>query len=183
ERGWVDMSDVEGAARRLLGDAELSGWLQQRLDARVRQLLVDEFQDTNPLQWQALYGWLSAYAGAGSGEAPRVFLVGDPKQSIYRFRRAEPQVFKAAQQFVVQGMGGSLLSCDHTRRCAIGVVDLLNRVMGEAQRNDAYAGYRTHTTESTEPGAAFVLPQVPRPASGPANGGDEASGWRDSLVT
>ncbi|MDP3833998.1 MAG: UvrD-helicase domain-containing protein, partial [Hydrogenophaga sp.] len=84
ERGWVDMNDVEGAARRLLGDAELSGWLQQRLDARLRHVLIDEFQDTNPLQWQALYGWLSAYAGAGSGEAPCVFLVGDPKQSIYR---------------------------------------------------------------------------------------------------
>ena len=50
ERGWVDMNDVEDAARRLLGDAELSGWLQQRLDARVRHLLIDEFQDTNPLQ-------------------------------------------------------------------------------------------------------------------------------------
>lgn len=183
ERGWVDMSDVEGAARRLLGDAELSGWLQQRLDARVRHLLVDEFQDTNPLQWQALYGWLSAYAGAGSGEAPRVFLVGDPKQSIYRFRRAEPQVFKAAQQFVVQGMGGSLLSCDHTRRCAIGVVGLLNRVMGDAAQNDAYAGFRAHTTESTEAGAALVLPQIARPARDGAAAGDDSDGWRDSLRT
>ena len=81
--------------------------MQQRMDARVSQLLIDEFQDTNPLQWQALYGWLSAYAGAGPGEAPSVFLVGDPKQSIYRFRRAEPQVFKAAQAFVVQGLGGA----------------------------------------------------------------------------
>ena len=93
EQGWVDMNDVEGAARRLLGDAELSGWLQQRLDARLRHVLIDEFQDTNPLQWQALYGWLSAYAGAGPGEAPRVFLVGDPMQSIYRFRKADVGLF------------------------------------------------------------------------------------------
>ena len=81
----------------------LSGWVQERLDARVRHLLIDEFQDTNPLQWQALHAWLSGYAGAG-GAAPSVFIVGDPKQSIYRFRRAEPQVFRAAQAFIVEGL-------------------------------------------------------------------------------
>jgi ATP-dependent helicase/nuclease subunit A len=184
ERGWVDMNDVESAARRLLGDAELSGWLQQRLDARVRHVLIDEFQDTNPLQWQALYGWLSAYAGAGPGEAPCVFLVGDPKQSIYRFRRAEPQVFKAAQAFVVQGLGGALLSCDHTRRCAPAVVDALNSAMLAAVRAGEYSSdFRQHTTESHEPGEVVALPQVPRSArerDGSA-GGDTT--WRDSLTT
>ncbi len=187
ERGWVDMNDVEGAARRLLGDAELSGWLQQRLDARVRHLLIDEFQDTNPLQWQALYGWLSAYAGAGSGEAPCVFLVGDPKQSIYRFRRAEPQVFKAAQAFVVQGLAGALLSCDHTRRCAPGVVEVLNRAMMAAVAAGDYGnGFRPHTTESREAGAVLCLPQLPRPARERGSAGQDApedAAWRDSLVT
>ncbi|HEY1225877.1 MAG TPA: UvrD-helicase domain-containing protein, partial [Ramlibacter sp.] len=114
--GWVDMADVEQAAHRLLSDPVLSGWVQERLDARVGHLLVDEFQDTNPLQWQALHAWLSSYAGAGT--APSVFLVGDPKQSIYRFRRAEPQVFAAAQRFVAEGLGGARLACDHTRRNA-----------------------------------------------------------------
>ncbi|QHE76644.1 AAA family ATPase [Hydrogenophaga sp. PBL-H3] len=184
ERGWVDMNDVESAARRLLGDAELSGWLQQRLDARVRHVLIDEFQDTNPLQWQALYGWLSAYAGAGPGEAPCVFLVGDPKQSIYRFRRAEPQVFKAAQAFVVQGLAGALLSCDHTRRCAPAVVDALNSAMLAAvQAGDYGSDFRLHTTESHEPGEVVALPQVPRSArEREAGAGDEGT-WRDSLST
>nr|MCU0926472.1 UvrD-helicase domain-containing protein [Hydrogenophaga sp.] len=181
ERGWVDMNDVEGAALRLLGDAELSGWMQQRLDARVRHLLIDEFQDTNPLQWQALYGWLSAYAGAGPGEAPRVFLVGDPKQSIYRFRRAEPQVFRAAQAFVVQGLDGALLSCDHTRRCATGVVDTLNAVMLAAVDDAGYAGYRVHTTESQDLGIALALPPIAREANG--SGGQVEAPWRDSLTT
>ncbi len=188
ERGWVDMNDVEGAALRLLGDAELSGWMQQRLDARVRHLLIDEFQDTNPLQWQALYGWLSAYAGAGPGEAPSVFLVGDPKQSIYRFRRAEPQVFQAAQRFVVDGLSGVLLSCDHTRRCASEVVQVLNSVMLAAV--DAgesgvlgQSHYRAHSTESEEAGAVLVLPQVPREARARSDGDEAEPEWRDSLVT
>ncbi len=188
ERGWVDMNDVEGAALRLLGDAELSGWMQQRLDARVRHLLIDEFQDTNPLQWQALYGWLSAYAGAGPGEAPSVFLVGDPKQSIYRFRRAEPQVFQAAQRFVVEGLSGALLSCDHTRRCARQVVEVLNSAMLAAVDAGEYGAtglshYRAHTTESGEAGAVLALPQVPREARAQRPGDDAEPEWRDSLVT
>ncbi|MDP2263567.1 MAG: UvrD-helicase domain-containing protein [Hydrogenophaga sp.] len=185
ERGWVDMNDVEGAAQRLLGDPELSGWMQQRLDARVRHVLIDEFQDTNPLQWQSLYGWLSSYAGAGPGEAPCVFLVGDPKQSIYRFRRAEPQVFKAAQAFVVQGLSGALLSCDHTRRCARSVVDALNGAMLAAVQSGEYgSAYRAHTTQSTEPGAVLALPQLPRSLRERDGGtaGVEPV-WRDSLNT
>ncbi len=76
--GWVDMNDVEQAAQLLLGQSALSGWVQERLDARIAHLLIDEFQDTNPLQWQALYGWLSALHGR-AGSAPRVFIVGDPE--------------------------------------------------------------------------------------------------------
>jgi ATP-dependent helicase/nuclease subunit A len=184
ERGWVDMSDVELAARRLLGDTELAGWMQQRLDARVRHLLIDEFQDTNPLQWQALHGWLSSYAGAGAGEAPSVFLVGDPKQSIYRFRRAEPQVFKAAQSFVVQGLGGTLLSCDHTRRCAPAVVSALNAAMLAAvQAGDYSSDFRTHTTQSTGEGAVLALPQVSRSERETTVSEEDREGWRDSLTT
>jgi len=188
ERGWIDMNDVEGAARRLLADAELSGWMQQRLDAQVRHLLIDEFQDTNPLQWQALYGWLSAYAGAGPGQAPCVFLVGDPKQSIYRFRRAEPQVFKAAQAFVVQGLAGAVLTCDHTRRCAQAVVNALNTAMLGAVATGEYNGYRAHTTESDETGAVLALPQLPRSlraSQSPTDTNDDDGElvWRDSLNT
>ncbi|WP_439518815.1 UvrD-helicase domain-containing protein [Hydrogenophaga sp.] len=184
ERGWVDMNDVEGAAQRLLGDAELSGWLQQRLDARVRHVLIDEFQDTNPLQWQTLYGWLSAYAGAGSGEAPCVFLVGDPKQSIYRFRRAEPQVFKAAQAFVVQGLAGALLSCDHTRRCAPAVVDVLNQAMMAAVDAGEYGSdFRVHTTESEREGSVLCLPQLSRSQRERDETDGDVGEWRDSLVT
>jgi len=180
ERGWIDMNDVEQAAQILLSDPILSGWVQQRLDANVRHLLVDEFQDTNPLQWQALQAWLSAYVGAG-GSAPGVFLVGDPKQSIYRFRRAEPQVFRAAQRFVVEGLGGDRLACDHTRRNAPAVIAVVNAVMDAAQSAGQYAGFRDHTTESTEVGAVLQLPAVAREAR--AEDDRLLPAWRDSLTT
>jgi ATP-dependent helicase/nuclease subunit A len=180
ERGWVDMNDVERAALLMLADPVLSGWVQERLDARIRHLMIDEFQDTNPLQWQALYAWLIGYSGAGT--APSVFLVGDPKQSIYRFRRAEPQVFRAAQAFVVHGLGGDLLSCDHTRRNAEAVIDTVNAAMATAREADGYDGFREHTTASGLAGAVGRLPPIPR------NKDEEeasplAAGWRDSLTT
>ena len=72
--------------------------LALKLDARYRHLLLDEFQDTNPLQWQALSTWLLEARGADS--AMTVFMVGDPKQAIYRFRRGEARVFDAAADFL-----------------------------------------------------------------------------------
>ncbi|MFZ5568224.1 MAG: UvrD-helicase domain-containing protein [Pseudomonadota bacterium] len=179
ERGWVDMSDVERAALHLLSDSALSGWVQERLDARTRHLLIDEFQDTNPLQWQALHAWLAGYGGSGGGAAaPRLFIVGDPKQSIYRFRRAEPQVFEAAKAFVRE-LGGEQLSCDHTRRNAPEVLALVNTALEAAQAEGEYAGFRAHSTESQEAGAVLALPAIPRPEKEKK---EAATAWRDSLT-
>ncbi len=178
ERGWVDMGDVERAALHLLSDPVLSGWVLERLDAQTRHLLIDEFQDTNPLQWQALQAWLSSYAGAGQA-APSVFMVGDPKQSIYRFRRAEPQVFVAATEFVCNALDGVVLSCDHTRRNAQRVLAAVNGVMLGAAQED-YEGFRPHTTESKEQGAVLRLPLVALPATDAAQA---SSAWRDTLST
>ncbi|WP_298211296.1 UvrD-helicase domain-containing protein [Acidovorax sp.] len=186
QHGWVDMNDVERTALVMLADPVLSGWVQERLDARIRHLLVDEFQDTNPLQWQALHAWLSGYAGAGGGnsgqKAPSVFIVGDPKQSIYRFRRAEPQVFIAAQAFVRDGLGGDLLSCDHTRRNAQGVIGAVNAVMGEAQAQHETSGFRDHTTESKHPGQLLRLPAITDADDNSQGTGRDPLAWRDSLT-
>jgi len=177
ERGWIDMGDLECAALTLLSDEVLSGWVQERLDARVRHLLIDEFQDTNPLQWQALHAWLSGYGGAGN--APSVFIVGDPKQSIYRFRRAEPQVFRAAKAFVQDGLGGDLLSCDHTRRNAQSIIATVNVVMAEAQAQQEFDGFRAHSTESADAGQVLKLPAI---AQSPKQEKEVRQVWRNSLT-
>jgi ATP-dependent helicase/nuclease subunit A len=188
-RALADMADLERVALALLRDSALAGWVQERLDARVRHVLIDEFQDTSPLQWQALQSWLSSYAGAGGGASgqrpPAVFIVGDPKQSIYRFRRAEPRVFEAARVFVMQGLDGAVLECDHTRRNAPGVIELVNAVFHAAQRQGGFSGFRHHTTEVEHPPsreAGRTLPQVERPPREMRNGDDVTREWRPSLV-
>ncbi|MBX3623719.1 MAG: UvrD-helicase domain-containing protein [Rhizobacter sp.] len=185
-RGLADMADLERCALALLRDVSLSGWVQERLDMRIRHVLIDEFQDTSPLQWHALHSWLSAYAGAGGGASgqrpPGVFIVGDPKQSIYRFRRAEPRVFGAAREFVTEGLHGHWLACDHTRRNAPEVLGAVNHVFEQAEREARYDGFRPHTTELAPLAGAgvYALPPVLRvkPVKGlPA----QPSLWRDSL--
>ena len=184
-RGLVDMADLEQAAEALLGDSELAGWVQERLDQRLRHLLIDEFQDTSPLQWQVLHAWLSSYAGAGGGASgqrpPALFIVGDPKQSIYRFRGAEPRVFAAARDFVRDGLEGEWLQCDHSRRSAPALVAALNAVFEDASRlEDFFGPYRPHTTASDAVGTVRRLPGVARPAR--AARWVAGSVWRDSLT-
>ena len=185
ERGVADMADLETCAERLLGDGEAAGWVQQRLDARVRHLLIDEFQDTSPLQWRTLVGWLSGYAGAGggaSGQQPlALFIVGDPKQSIFRFRRADPRVFDEARDFVLGGLDGLHLACDHTHRNAPAVLEAINAVFEHAQAGGEFGGFRRHTTEQLAlSGQVALLPAVARAARATHS---PSSGWRDSLVT
>jgi ATP-dependent helicase/nuclease subunit A len=187
-RGLADMADLERCALAMLRDATLSGWVQERLDSRIRHLLIDEFQDTSPLQWHALHSWLDAYAGAGGGASgqrpPGVFIVGDPKQSIYRFRGAEPRVFDAARRFVADGLGGDVLACDHTRRNAPEILTALNHVFLRAVEQGDYDGFRAHTTEVLPIASAGVraLPPVERAAITKGQGADPTV-WRDSLTT
>lgn len=187
-RGLVDMPDLERCALMLLRDATLAGWVQERLDAQVRHLLIDEFQDTSPLQWHALHAWLAGYAGAGGGASgqrpPGVFIVGDPKQSIYRFRGAEPRVFDAARDFLVEAMGASVLACDHTRRNAPEVLAVLNDVFEAAQSQGDFTGFRAHTTEldAEAEGGVFLLPRVARGTDAETAPGATPA-WRDSLAT
>ena len=187
-RGLADMADLERCALALLRDGSLAGWVQERLDLCVRHLLVDEFQDTSPLQWHTLNAWLSSYAGAGGGasgqSAPAVFIVGDPKQSLYRFRGAEPRVFTAASAFIVEGLGGQRLACDHTRRNAPAIVAAINAVFGAAESEGLFGGFHAHTTEvATSAGDAVqALPYNARPKPMGRQAAAELR-WRDSLTT
>lgn len=164
-----DFTDLEWHAYRLLRDGEHAAYLQSRLDARYRHILLDEFQDTNPLQWSIVRAWLDAYGD--DAQQPSVFVVGDPKQSIYRFRRAEPRVFDAARD-TLAARGARVLRTGQTRRNGGRIVEAINAC------NAANPIFSPQTTLAAEPGAVWRLPLVEVDENDPA---EAAAGRRDPL--
>ncbi|HEY0847318.1 MAG TPA: UvrD-helicase domain-containing protein [Noviherbaspirillum sp.] len=171
EQRVFDFGDLEWHAYRLLTDADHAAYLQSRLDARYRHILLDEFQDTNPLQWSIVRAWLAAYGD--DAQKPSVFVVGDPKQSIYRFRRAEPRVFAAAREMLCE-LGADVLRTNQTRRNATAVVDVLN---------ESFVGnpiFAPQTTLGAEGGGVWRLPLIRDEAKNEESA--EAFALRDPLT-
>ncbi len=96
--GKVDFVEMARGAVRALGDPEQPTELALKLDYRIQHLLVDEFQDTSLTQFRLLE---RLTAGWTVDDGRTLFLVGDPMQSIYRFREAEVGLFLRACQFGV----------------------------------------------------------------------------------
>lgn len=151
DRRMLDFSDLEWHAWRLLTRGDHADYLHARMDARYHHILIDEFQDTNPLQWQIVRAWLDAYGD--DQQRPSVFIVGDPKQSIYRFRRAEPRVFESARA-LLRSQGATDLKTNLTYRNGKNIVAVLNQAM---QGN---AVYQDQATRSSNEGTVWRLPLV-----------------------
>ena len=100
-KNGLTFSDVTNTCYRLLVDGGLIGqspeYFYFRLDSRIDHLLIDEFQDTNFIQWLILKPFVDELtAGIGQRDSQgSFFYVGDPKQSIYRFRGGESRLFDA----------------------------------------------------------------------------------------
>jgi ATP-dependent helicase/nuclease subunit A len=153
ERRQIDFVDAEWRVLQLLSDESSAAFIQARLDARYRHVLLDEFQDTNPLQWQILLAWLDAYTDAAR---PTVFLVGDPKQSIYRFRRAEPRLFATASAFLQSRFGARFLARDETRRNAPAIIDVVNALFADEPAFQPFRQQHSHAVGL--PGRVELLP-------------------------
>jgi len=177
-RGLLDFTDIEWQARQLLARSEAAAFVLHRMDARYRHVLVDEFQDTNPLQWQALLAWLRASHEAE--RAPSLFLVGDPKQSIYRFRRADARLFERAAGYLQKHHAAEVHEMNVSRRCAPAILRAVNAVFGAAGAD--FAGFVAHDAHRRDlPGWVERLPLAPRPARA-AGGPAVDAPLRDPLV-
>lgn len=122
-RGQVDFSEVAQRAVQALGSPDNPTDLALALDYRIQHLLVDEFQDTSFGQYQLLE---RLTAGWQQGDGRTLFLVGDPMQSIYRFREAEVGLFLRAREY---GMGDVRLEPLTLRvnfRSQAGIVEWVN---------------------------------------------------------
>ncbi|MEO7254959.1 MAG: UvrD-helicase domain-containing protein [Casimicrobium sp.] len=121
EQNVTDFAGVASAALQVLQEERES--VLGALDARLRHVLVDEVQDTNPAQFALLTAITSDWS---PGDGRTLFLVGDPMQSIYGFRDADVALFALAQ---TQGIGDirlTPLTLSANYRSQPGVVDWVN---------------------------------------------------------
>ncbi len=129
ELGRLDFDDLLIYARDLLvGDTNDRGELRRRLAGQLRLLLVDEFQDTDPLQVELVKALCDNEHLHG-----KLFFVGDYKQSIYRFRGADPTVFRQLRDEIPRE-GRMPLSVNFRSRPAI--LDFVNALFCEEMGED-----------------------------------------------
>jgi ATP-dependent helicase/nuclease subunit A len=158
QRGEADFIEIALRAMRALEDEQGNPTdLLMRLDYRIHHILVDEFQDTSLLQLRLLRNLTEGWQ-AGDGTHRTLFMVGDPMQSIYRFRKAEVGLFLLASNNRVGLPQVRSLNLTHNFRSAPTIVDWVNRafsrifpgeadpLMGAVEHAEAYAAL-THAGE------------------------------------
>ncbi len=124
ERRAVDFVELALAAQRALGQVDAPSELLLALDRRIQHLLVDEFQDTSQSQ-RRLLELLTAGWQADDGRT--LFLVGDPMQSIYRFRDADMSLFLLAKLRGIGTVRLRSLALQRNFRSAPAIVGWVNR--------------------------------------------------------
>jgi ATP-dependent helicase/nuclease subunit A len=156
-RGEADFTEIAQGASRALGTAESPTDLALHLDYRIRHLLVDEFQDTSVSQHELL---AKLTAGWQAGDGRTLFVVGDPMQSIYRFRQAEVGLYLRARHEGIGSVRLTPLALTVNFRSQQGIVDWVNATFAQvlpAEENIAagavpYAAAAAH--HPLEPGLA-----------------------------
>ncbi|HEX5339543.1 MAG TPA: UvrD-helicase domain-containing protein [Gammaproteobacteria bacterium] len=165
ERGAVDYAEIALRALSALGSSERPTDLALTLDYRIRHLLVDEFQDTSFNQFLLLE---RLTAGWQAGDGRSLFVVGDPMQSIYRFREAAVGLFLRAQQHGIGNVALTSLTLSVNFRSQAGVVEWINACFGRifpAQGDMASGAIRYSVSEAQQAASERIAVQV-HPAFG-----------------
>jgi ATP-dependent exoDNAse (exonuclease V) beta subunit len=137
--GQCDFTEISQSAVRALGTDEAPSDLALALDYRIRHLLVDEFQDTSFAQFELLEKLTRGWA---PGDGCSMLVVGDPMQSIYRFREAEVGLFVQAMNHGIGGVHLHPLNLRVNFRSVPGLVEWVNDCFGRLMpaEEDAVSG-------------------------------------------
>lgn len=137
--GWVSFDGLLLQVRDLLRSRDFPG-IRRDLQARYDFILVDEFQDTDPLQCEIVLFLAEGGGGAENASDVRLrpgklFIVGDPKQSIYSFRGADIVAYdQLKDQIIGQGGKSVVLRCNF--RSQAGIIDTVNRIFSRMIREN-----------------------------------------------
>lgn len=167
--GQLDFLDLLIRARDLIRDDAV---VRADLQKRFTHFFIDEFQDTDPLQVEIMLllatsdpsvsDWRLATPGPG-----KLFLVGDPKQSVYRFRRADVALYQQVKERLL-GLGAELLHLTTSFRAVPSIQHFINGAFAPVMPSGSdgsqaeYVALQPHRTEVTQRPTIVALP-VPQP--------------------
>ena len=177
DRGFLDYDDLISDTQQLLSKEGIAPWVLFKLDHGIDHLLVDEAQDTSPIQWQIVRLLAEEFfSGQSARKVPRtLFVVGDEKQSIYRFQGADPQEFMRMKQYFSQKIqtAGELwkpVSLSLSFRSTPAVLKLVDTVFSQSEAADGVieeGSYSQHQPDrKQEPGRVELWPLSVKPEQG-----------------
>ena len=169
--GWLDFDDLIGRTAALLSEGTMAQWVLFRLDGGIDHILVDEAQDTSPAQWQVIQRLTDEFtAGDGARDGERtLFVVGDPKQSIYSFQGADIAVFEErrrgfSQAFAAVERPMQVLELLHSFRSSSAILRAVDAVFaGDAAQGLGEDPPRHIAFRTTLPGRVDLWPAIPKP--------------------
>jgi ATP-dependent helicase/nuclease subunit A len=157
QQGWLSFDGLLARARALLRDHPA---VRDRIKREYRAVLVDEFQDTDPVQYEIILAVSERQGGHATNwqdmalEPGKLFIVGDPKQSIYAFRRADIEAFDRVVQKIEseQGMLQTLTTNFRSDAAVLGPVnDIFDRLF-ERRAHVQPANVRLEVRPQRRPG-------------------------------
>ena len=173
----LDYDDLILKTRDLLRSDGGCSWVLYKLDGGLDHILIDEAQDTNPEQWEVVQALAEEfYAGAGAAERPRtIFAVGDAKQSIFSFQRADPAAFERMRRHFERRVGAADqkwrdIPLDVSFRSTAAVLRAVDAVFAQPVARDGVVegGPLAHGVSRTGHGGLVELwPLAPLPARAP----------------
>ena len=161
QRAALPFPELEWHACRLLAEPDTAAWVQYKLDQRISHLLVDEFQDTSNTQWRLLLPLLEEMAAGGAERARSAFIVGDIKQSIYGFRRANPELMPQAASWLETQLQGVRAELSDSRRSAPAIIDTVNAVFSLPDLRETLPDFPEHGTHRRDDwGRVELAPRI-----------------------
>jgi ATP-dependent helicase/nuclease subunit A len=178
-RSLLDYEDLVLRTRELLRREGVAPWVLFKLDGGIDHILIDEAQDTNPEQWEVVELLANEFFVGESArrEVRTVFAVGDPKQSIFSFQRADPASFERMRRHFSQRVTAAEAGWDEVPltisfRSGQAVLDAVNAVFARPEAQDglfAAGAWPRHRPARTGQAGLVELwpPAAPREAPPP----------------
>lgn len=165
EAAEVDFAEISQRALQALGHADEPTDLLLALDTTIRHILIDEFQDTSQSQIDLLERLTSGWQ---TGDGRTLFLVGDPMQSIYRFRKADVACFLKVKEHGLGEIALTALELTDNFRSQAELVNWVNATCGPVFPAENHSGL----------GAITYTPSVPFQAGVPGLGAEFHPVWQ-----